>query len=96
MSRELDRKVAERLGRTLKRDDCNSYWVDQNGEEPQLQNFSEDMNAAMELWQDDFDRLFKTRKGWVVLRAAINEGRLYSAPTPSEAICLAFLGNEKV
>ena len=50
-NREIDALVAEKImGYKLKREDCNSFWVDEDGDEPNHSHkYSTDIAAAWEV-----------------------------------------------
>lgn len=94
MSRELDIEVAKKLGwtdfRKVPHDWARSP-VD--GYRQACPKWSNDMNAAMELWQDGWtlDRDSETRQWCIFIH---HPGVEFKASTPAEAICLAYLGEK--
>lgn len=96
--RKIDAEIAERvMGYRLKREDCNTYWVDSDGNEPMHgHNYSTDMTAAWEVV--DHFKCFVTLSKWNIeheWRCEIKNGmgsvHVGEAPTAALAICLAAL-----
>lgn len=94
MTRELDRRVAEKLG--WKQIETHGGSATLWGVFPPLRGWSPlpewstDMNAAMELWQRQWVLQILPWGIRPIWKCAQSE-----APTPTEAICLAFLGEKK-
>lgn len=106
--RELDALIAEKvMGLKLKREDCNSYWIDSDGEEPAYPTeFSTDIAAAWEVVEKVNLFVFPLRGLWVSGSSddeqyfcdfgdiATIDGSYYNAAratTAPHAICLAAL-----
>ncbi len=99
MNRDLARRVAEKLGWTeLERfghpEIGRLQGKDPAGGHRTLPQWPTDMNAAMKLW--------RLCKGWLMSKhpereewRVITSFGDFTAPTPAEAICLAFLGEQK-
>lgn len=93
--RDLDALVAEKvMGYRRKRDDCNTYWVDSEGEEPSHSHeYSTDMAAAWSLVDKISNIRIETNglKWFVFSRGSHSEELLAVSDTAPHAICLAAL-----
>jgi hypothetical protein len=67
---ELNKLVAEKvMGYSLKKEDCNSFWIDEYGEEPRHScDFSDDISAAYEVLQKIYGvwDIKSSPEGWFI------------------------------